>query len=120
MFVLLPLAANDETLAPWESNHHASDMPRRDVREIAADRAEYVVVQGGTMEGQNCSSQTGVGQPSQQSWESNRRVRIENVGTTDVVNPWLSNSRNDFRSLKEIVDRVVKPGMTDRDKAIAL
>lgn len=120
MLVLLPLTANDEPLAPWGANRHASDVPRREVREIGARRAEYVVVQGGTMDGQNCRSPNGVWQPFQQSWESNRRVRIENVGTTDVVNPWLSNGRNDFRSLQEIVDRVVKPGMTDREKAMAL
>ena len=120
MLAIMLLKANDEPLVPWGANHHASDMPRRDVREIDARRAEYVVVQGGTMDGQNCRSPNGVWQPFQQSWESNRRVRIENVGTTDVVNPWLSNGRNDFRSLKEIVDRVVKPGMTDKDKAMAL
>jgi hypothetical protein len=120
LLVLLPLTANDEPLRPWGANRHASDVPRRDVREITSHKAEYVVVQGGTMDGQNCRSPNGVWQPFQQTWESNRRVRIENVGTTDIVNPWLSNGRNDFRSLKEIVDRVVKPGMTDRDKAMAL
>lgn len=119
-FVLLPLAANDEPLAPWGANRHASDVSQRDVREIAARQAEYVVVQGGTMDGRNCRSPNGVWQPFQQTWESNRSVRIENEGTTDVVNPWLSNGRSDFRSLKEIVARVVKPGMTDKDKAIAL
>ena len=40
--------------------------------------------------------------------------------TTDVINPWLSNGRNDFRSLKEIVAGALRPGMTDREKAIAL
>ena len=34
-----------------------------------------------------------------QSWESNRTVRLENVGDADVVNPWLSNGRNGFRTL---------------------
>jgi hypothetical protein len=120
MLALLPLAASEDGLAPWGSNRHESDVPKRDVREIAARRAEYVVVQGGTMDGENCRSPHGVWQPFQQAWESNRQVRIENVGTTDVVNPWLSNGRNDFRNVREIVARVVKPGMTDKDKATAL
>ena len=38
--------------------------------------------------------------PFEQTWESNRAVRLENVGETDVVNPWLSNGRNDFRSVE--------------------
>ncbi|HEY3966374.1 MAG TPA: hypothetical protein VGM05_17570 [Planctomycetaceae bacterium] len=117
---LLPLAANDEPLAPWSNDRHPTDVPRREVRDIAAHRAEYSVVQEGTMDGQNCRSPHGVWQPFQQSWESNRQVRLENVGTTDVVNPWLSNGRSDFRSLQEIVARAVKPGMTDQDKALAL
>ena len=120
ILVLLPMSANDEPLAPWGANRHASDVPMRDIREIAARHAEYVVVQGGTMDGQNCRSPHGVWQPFQQTWESNRRVRMENVGTTDLVNPWLSNGHSDFRSLQEIVARAVKPGMTDRDKAMAL
>jgi hypothetical protein len=116
----LLLTANDDSLAPWATNRHASDVPKRDVREISARQAEYALVQGGTMDGQNCRSPQGVWQPFQQTWESNRWVRIENVGTTDVVNPWLSNGRNDFRTLQEIVSRVVKPGMTDKEKALAL
>jgi hypothetical protein len=90
------------------------------VQEIAASEATYVVVQGGTMDGQNCRSPQGVWQPFAQTWESNRSVRLENTGMTDVVNPWLSNGRNGFRSLKEIVARVVKPGMSDREIAMAL
>src|SRR5262249_62367381 len=54
------------------------------------------------------------------SWESNRAVRLENVGETDVINPWLSNGRNDFRTLNEMVAGALRPGMTDREKAIVL
>lgn len=45
---------------------------------------------------------------------------MENVGGVDVVNPWLSNGRNNFRSVEEIVSSAVSPGMTDADKAFAL
>ena len=47
-------------------------------------------------------------------------MRMENVGETDVINPWLSNGRNDFRSMDEIVARAVTPDMTDKEKAMAL
>ena len=118
--VLLLGATPDDALAPWASNHHPTDVAKRQVQEITEGRAEYVVVQGGTMDGRNCRSPQGVWQPFQQTWESNRSVRMENVGETDVVNPWLSNGRNDFRSLDQIVARAVEPGMTDREKARAL
>jgi hypothetical protein len=45
---------------------------------------------------------------------------MENVGQTDIVNPWLISGRSDFRSVRAMVDRVVEPGMTDREKAMAL
>ena len=101
--ILMVGAAPDDALAPWESNHHPTDVPKRHVQEITDGRAEYVVVQGGTMDGRNCRSPQGVWQPFKQTWESNRSVRIENAGETDVVNPWLSNGQNDFRSLDRIV-----------------
>ena len=72
------------------------------------------------MDGRNCRSPQGVWQPFEQTWESNRSVRMENVGATDVVNPWLSNGQNDFRSLEQIVARAIEPGMTDSEKARAL
>lgn len=120
MLLLWPMTADDDSLSPWSADRHASDVPMREVREISTRRATYVVMQGGTMDGQNCRSPQGVWQPFQQTWESNRSVRVENVGTTDLVNPWLSNGRNDFRSLKQIVASVVEPGMTDKEKAMAL
>ena len=56
----------------------------------------------------------------EQTWESNRAVRMENVGDNRRVNPWLSNGRNNFRTLDEIVAAAITPGMTDKEKALAL
>ena len=72
------------------------------------------------MDGRNCRSPQGVWEPFQQTWESNRSVRMENVGETDVVNPWLSNGANDFYNLDAIVARAIEPGMSERDKALSL
>jgi len=99
----------------------AEDAPRRHVEEITSPTAEYRVTHGGTMDGVNCRSPLGGGFGIwTQTWESNRSVRLENVGDTDLIDPWLSNGRNDFRTVKEIVAGAVKPGMTDRERATAI
>jgi hypothetical protein len=128
LIVILPVLVlaqqPDRSLPPWGSNHHPTDAPKRHVEEVAAPRHAYTVRQGGTMDGTNCRSPIGVGMMDgpaiQQTWESNRAVRLENVGETDVVNPWLSNGRNGFRTIDEIVASATVPGMSDREKAFAL
>jgi hypothetical protein len=111
-------------LAPWGANHHPTDAPKRHVEQAAAGRHTYTVRQGGTMDGTNCRSPLGVGMsdgpPLVQTWESNRAVRLENVGDNDVVNPWLSNGKNDFRTIDAIVAAAATPKMSEREKAHAL
>jgi hypothetical protein len=120
-------AVSDAALLPWATNTHPTDVAQSHVEEITAARGpthRYAVVQGGTMDGRNCRSPMGCGIAREgallQTWESNRSVRMENVGDVDVVNPWLSNGRNNFRSVAEIVSSAVTPDMTDADKAFAL
>ena len=83
---------------------------------------KYTVFQGGTMDGRNCRSPMGCGIAREgafiQTWESNRSVRMENVGETDVVNPWLSNGRNNFRSVEEIVCLGRRAGHDRRGKGL--
>jgi hypothetical protein len=118
---LLPAAHGGEGLEPWTSRSHPQDVARRHVQEIRAAKEKYCVKQAGTMDGANCRSPVGGGFAVwDQTWESNRAVRLENVGETDVINPWLSNGQNDFRSVKEIVAGALLPGMSDREKAIAV
>src|SRR5689334_14762081 len=121
---LLPVGAGTDRLEPWASRSHPSDVARRHLQEISAATESYRVTQGGTMDGTNCRSPMGCGMNREgaieQSWQSNRAVRIENVGPTDVVDPWLSNGRNNFRNIKEIVAAAVTPGMSDAEKARAL
>jgi len=118
--LLLTAGVSAEELAPWNAKRHKSDTPRRHVQQIDAGRAEYRVVQGGTMDGKRCRSPQGVWTPFEQTWESNRSVRMENVGRTDVVNPWLVSGGNDLRDVQAIVARAVEPGMTDQEKATAI
>jgi hypothetical protein len=120
LLLLLPATVFADDLAPWKSNRYPTDVARQHVQEITGARHTYRIVQRGTMDGRNCRSPQGVWTPFEQTWESNRSVRMENVGEIDVVNPWLSNGRNDFRSIRAIVDRAIEPGMTEKEKAIAL
>lgn len=112
--------AQGDDLEPWASDSHPTDVAGRSVQEITTGRHEYAVVHGGTMDGRNCRSPMGVYEAWKQTWESNRAVRMENVGESDVVNPWLSNGRNDFRTIEDVVAAAVEPGMSDKEKAIAL
>lgn len=120
VLALFGWALQGEPLEPWASNRHASDAPRRHVQEIAVGRFEYTVTHGGTMDGTNCRTPQGSWTPFEQTWESNRSVRLENAGHDDVVNPWLSNGRNNFRTLDEMVASAVRPEMSDKERAIAL
>ena len=117
-------SAPAQSQPPWDGNHHSTDAAKRHVEPIVQGRHVYTVRHGGTMDGTNCRSPIGVGMMDgpaiQQTWESNRSVRLENIGETDVVNPWLANGRNSFRTLREIVASAVTPGMTDREKATAI
>ena len=88
---------------PWASKPKPGDMAKNHVEEVTDGQHAYVVVQGGTVDGRNCRTPLGFGMMREgaieQTWESNRAVRMENVGDTDIVNPWLSNGRNNFRTL---------------------
>ena len=127
--VLLPTmhadAQSNETLAPWGTNPHPTDAPKRHAEKIVVGRHVYLVRHGGTMDGANCRTPIGVGmmtkrrhrpdlgvQPARSAWKIRK--------ATDVINPWLANGRNGFRTLDEIVASAIKPGMTDREKAHAL
>jgi hypothetical protein len=109
---------------PWTGNAKPGDVVKDHVELLTDGRHAYTVVQGGTIDGRSCRTPMGVGMNREgaleQTWESNRAVRIENVGDTDVINPWLSNGQNNFRTMKEIVESAVKPGMTDAEKAFAV
>jgi hypothetical protein len=121
---LCSAAGAGEDLQPPVSNTQPPDKERSHVEEIGTSPHPYKVVQGGTMDGRNCRSPMGCGIAREgaylQTWDSNRSVRMENVGESDLVNPWLSNGHNTFRSVEKIVASAITPGMTDSEKAFAL
>ncbi len=107
-----------EAWYPQSTDTHSTDVARSHIEQITAltgGTHKYTVFQGGMMDGRNCRSPMGCGIAREgaflQTWESNRSVRLENVGDVDVVNPWLSNGRNNFHSVEEIVSSAVLPGI---------
>src|SRR5262245_62451800 len=111
---LLTAPGADPALEPWASKAQPGDVTKSHVENITIGEYKYIVVHGGTMDGTNCRSPMGCGMNREgaieQTWQSNRAVRMENVGQTDLVDPWLSDGRNSFRNIKEIVASVVTLG----------
>jgi len=118
------VAAAAQVLKPWATNTEATDAAQSQVQEITQGLLKYTVSQGGTMDGRSCRTPMGCGIAREgafyQTWESNRSVRMENVGETDVVNPWISNGRNNFQTVDAIANSALAPGMTDAEKAFAI
>lgn len=98
----------------------AGDVPRTFVQEVTRAPFTYNVKQGGTMDGKMCTTLPGVWETYEQTWESNRSLRMENVGATDVINPWLSIGPIDYFSQQTIAESVTRGLSTDREKALAL
>lgn len=105
---------------PWASNADPTDISKTHVQEITTSPCVYSITQGGTMDGKMCTTLPGVWEPYEQTWESCRSVRLENVGNTPVINPWLKTGPIDFFSQQTIANSVVEGLSTDREKALAM
>lgn len=56
-----------------------------------------------------------------QGWQPNRFMRLENIGDTDVVNPWITvNGKRNWRTLNDIAKDAIRGCTTERDKARAI
>ncbi|MHC4363130.1 MAG: hypothetical protein ACYSTZ_09900 [Planctomycetota bacterium] len=56
-----------------------------------------------------------------QGWQPNRFVRLENIGETDVVNPWITvNGKRNWRTLRDIADEATAGCTSEREKARAV
>jgi len=59
--------------------------------------------------------------PYRQGWQPNVSARIENVGETDVVNPWITvNGCGDWRTLTNIVAEATRGCTNEAEKARAI
>lgn len=100
-----------------------TDHPRQHTETITSSAHEYAVEMGGTMDGPSTRSPIGYGAWSQ-VFEPNQFVRLENVGETPVVNPWvLVNGKHRWRTAEEIIDEIMSelpPDATEKERAIAV
>ncbi len=105
---------------PWASNNDPTDVAKSHVQDITTASCTYNITQGGTIDGKMCTTLPGVWESYEQTWESNRSIRMENVGAAKVINPWLKVGSIDFFSQQTIANSVVEGLSTDREKALAI
>jgi len=56
-----------------------------------------------------------------QGWQPSRFMRFENIGDTDVVNPWVAvNGKRNWRTLKDIADEATAGFAGERERARAV
>ena len=90
---------------------------RSQVEVLDGAKSSYSIRMGGKIDGVMTRDPMGYW-AYDQYWEPNVSVRLENIGDTAVVNPWLQRAgQPDTRSLRAIVDSIVQPGMSDKEKA---
>ena len=116
--IVLPLAfAAAEQPPPGQD---ATDRERTHVETITGSRYGYAVSMGGLFDGDMTRDPIGYA-AFNQYFEPNRSVLLENTGNVPVKNPWvLVDGKHDWRTVQRILESALKPGMTDRDKALAL
>lgn len=87
------------------------------VETVDSSHYTYAINMGGKIDGPMTRDPMGYW-AYDQYWEPNVRVTMENIGDTPLINPWLRRAGTmDTRTLKSIVDGIVKPGMSDKEKA---
>ena len=84
----------------------------------------YLIDVGGTLDGWNTAeyAETYDGNYFMQSkFETNQSLEIENMGITDIINPKIViNNRRNYYSVKDILTNIIRPGMSDGEKAQAI
>jgi len=115
-FLVLPLAY----LRGDDLRSICGNVPKYFATTIDSNRHDYEVTMEGQFDGEMTRDPVGYW-AYDQYWEPNLFVRMENVGEEPVVNPWLRRKdRPDTRTMQGIVEHVLKPGMSDAEKARAI
>jgi len=96
------------------------DRPCEHTEAITEGRHSYSVPFRGTIDGTMTRMPVGYA-AFVQGWQPNRSVKIENVGQSNVRNPWLAvNNRGDWRSLESIVAEATRGWTEPADRARAI
>jgi len=94
------------------------------VETIDRGEATYEISMDGTLDGFNTADYPatyGYSRRLASRFEPNEFVVIENIGETEVVNPRIVvNGRRNWYSVKDILDGIITPDMTDAEKAMAI
>jgi hypothetical protein len=100
-----------------------TDLPREHVETITLASHAYTLEMGGTMDGPSTRDPIGYG-AWDQAFEPNRFVRLENVGETAVVNPWLLvNGKHRWRTAQDAIDEIMgglPPNASEAERARAV
>jgi hypothetical protein len=97
-----------------------TDVAREHVQMVSSSRDEYSIDFRENIDGAMTRAPIGYA-AFKQGWQPNRSVQIENVGTTDVHNPWLTvNGRRNWRTLESIVAEAARGAETDPERARAI
>jgi hypothetical protein len=104
--------------AKWESVE--GDREKKHEEIMTSGSHEYRVKMTGEVDGVMTRMPISYG-AYYQGWQPNRFMRFENIGDTDVVNPWITvNGKRNWRTLKEIAEEATVGCTTDREKAHAI
>jgi hypothetical protein len=119
-FIGLSLAALLTIWCGVASAQEQGGQEKQHTETITSAQHEYVIELGGTMDGPSTRDPIGY-QAWNQGYEPMRFVRLENIGDSPVVNPWLfTNGRGHWRTVKEMTDHVTTPYEDEVERAIAL
>jgi hypothetical protein len=98
--------------------------PKQHVEEVTSPIHTYKVVMGGTLDGFNTIDYFdtyGDHKRQESKFEPNEYLVLENIGRADVVNPRIViNGRRNWHSADSILAGILKPGMSDAEKAKAI
>jgi hypothetical protein len=119
MYSQVALAARQgQPKAGWESAEGDREEEHEEI--ITSGSYEYKVKMDGDVDGVMTRMPISYG-AYHQGWQPNRFVRLENVGDTDVVNPWITiNGKRNWQTLKDIADEATAGCSTDAEKARAI
>ncbi len=94
------------------------------IQEVTSGQFTYKVTMGGTLDEFNTADYYdtyGNSMRFQSKFQPNEYLIIENIGDSDVVNPRIViNGRRNRFSVDDILADIIKPGMTDAEKAMAI
>ena len=116
--------AVDPASLPEASPYTMGSAAREHVETVDQGKACYDITMGGTLDGFNTADYPatyGYSRRLLSRFEPNEYVAIENVGDTEVINPRIVvNGRRNWHTVEDILAGILRPEMTDAEKAMAI